>query len=63
MTAESPGSSQRRTPPTVLARCLRLAAGVVALLLVSECIWLWQTWPVRELLQAPQPTLNPPAAR
>ncbi|NML43754.1 hypothetical protein HHL11_08335 [Ramlibacter sp. G-1-2-2] len=47
-------------PPSALARCLRIAAGVLVLLLLSESIWLWQTWPVRELLQ---PTHLQPAAR
>jgi hypothetical protein len=39
--------------PSRLARSLRLAAGVAALLLLSETIWLWQTWPVRQLVQPP----------
>ena len=29
---------------------LRLAAAALVLLLLSEALWLWQTWPVRELL-------------
>lgn len=55
MTAEStetmpaPGTSR-------LARSLRLAAGVVALLLLSEAIWLWQTWPVRQLVRPQSPS-------
>lgn len=32
---------------------LRVAAAGVALLLASEALWLWQTWPVRELLLQP----------
>jgi len=27
-----------------------MAVVAVALLLLSEALWLWQTWPVRELL-------------
>jgi len=30
---------------------LRVAAIAVGLLLLSEALWLWQTWPVRDLLQ------------
>ena len=30
---------------------LRVAALAAGLLLVSEALWLWQTWPVRDLLQ------------
>ena len=29
---------------------LAVAAAAIVLLLVSEALWLWQTWPVRELL-------------
>lgn len=52
MTAEAPDSTHRKMP-SVFARCLRIAAGVVALLLLSETIWLWQTLPVRQLVQPP----------
>jgi hypothetical protein len=51
MTTETAESS-RRQPPTALVRGLRLLAGVVVLLAFSEFIWLWQTWPVRELLHS-----------
>jgi HAMP domain-containing protein len=30
---------------------LRVAAVAAALLVLSEALWFWQTWPVRELLQ------------
>ena len=53
MTAESPESTHRQVPSR-LARCLRIAAGIVALLVLSETIWLWQTWPVRQLVQPRQ---------
>jgi hypothetical protein len=52
MTTESPGSTHQQAPSR-LARCLRIAAGIAALLLLSETIWLWQTWPVRQLVQPP----------
>ena len=52
MTGESAESTHGQAPSR-LARCLRIAAGVTALLLLSETIWLWQTWPVRQLVQPP----------
>jgi hypothetical protein len=52
MTAESPETTHSQAPSR-LARCLRIAAGVVAMLALSEAIWLWQTWPVRQLVQPP----------
>jgi hypothetical protein len=50
MTEESAESTHRQAP-SALVRCLRIAAGIAALLLLSETIWLWQTWPVRQLVQ------------
>jgi type VI secretion system protein ImpK len=57
------------TPETVASkrqgaarRWLGLALGAVALLAVSEVLWLWQTWPVRELLQS-VPAATPVASR
>lgn len=41
---------------------LRVALAVLALLVASEALWLWQTWPVRELLQPPA-TSRPAGAR
>jgi hypothetical protein len=32
---------------------LRLLAGAALLLAISETLWLWETWPVRELLPPP----------
>ena len=61
MTTES-GEATHQQGPSRLARCLRIAAGVVALLLLSETIWLWQTWPVRQLVQQPAGQAVPLAA-
>ena len=55
MTGEST-ESMRTEAPSRLARGLRFAAGVIALLLLSEAIWLWQTWPVRQLVRPPAPS-------
>ena len=67
MAAETPGSTEtgRNAPrPAGWGRWLRLLAGALALLALSETLWLWQTWPVRELLQsAPQPTPTPASPR
>lgn len=50
MTRESP-EARRQQAPSRLVRVLRIGAGIAALLLLSEVIWLWQTWPVRQLVQ------------
>ena len=53
MAAEHPG------PPEVEAgwlAWLRVALLAVGLLVLSEALWLWQTWPVRELLQPATPS-------
>jgi HAMP domain-containing protein len=34
-----------------LGKWLRVAAAALVLLALSEVVWLWQTWPVRELLR------------
>lgn len=49
-------SPTRPAPPTRAVRLLRLGAAAVLLLALSETLWLWQTWPVRQLLQPPAPT-------
>ncbi|MCG2592013.1 hypothetical protein LZ009_04385 [Ramlibacter sp. XY19] len=59
MTSELQESEVRA--PSRLARSLRLVAGIVALLLLSEAIWLWQTWPVRQLVR-PQAPAQPIAS-
>lgn len=51
MTAEDPGTTRTGVGWRAWLRVALLALG---LLFVSEALWLWQTWPVRELLQAPQ---------
>jgi hypothetical protein len=43
-TGSTPGRARLRTWSRVLGAAL-------VLLLASEALWLWQTWPVRELLQ------------
>ena len=51
-------ASTDSTPARARGRAwLRVAAAAGALLLLSELLWLWQTWPVRELL-APAATSN-----
>ncbi len=56
----APQAARERTP---WGAWLRVAAAALALLALSEALWLWQTWPVRELLQAPSsrvPPASPP---
>lgn len=60
MAANTGGTVERRRPSGI-ARLLRLAAAFVVLLALSEILWLWQTWPVRALLQAP-PSATPVAS-
>lgn len=64
MAPESSGSLQQQEDetPSALACCLRLLAGAAVLLVLSETLWLWETWPVRELLPPP-PASTPVAAR
>lgn len=54
MAAEIPESEAARPPQGGWRAWLRVLAIAIALLTVSEGLWLWQTWPVRELLQ-PEP--------
>lgn len=56
MAGESPASTEA---PPVRARWrawLRVAGLAIALLALSEALWLWQTWPVRELLEPSFPS-------
>jgi hypothetical protein len=62
MAAEKTPTPQRQAPPSTAGRLVRLVLAVLALLLLSETLWLWQTWPVRELLQPP-PSSTPVASR
>lgn len=52
MSAEVPGSTQQPARAG-WRQWLRLGAAALALLALSEALWVWQTWPVRELLQTP----------
>jgi hypothetical protein len=59
MSAEVPESTQR-SARAGWREWLRLCAAAVVLLAVSEALWLWQTWPVRDLLQ---PAATQPVGR
>jgi hypothetical protein len=52
MSTEVPGSIQQPARAG-WRQWLRLCAAAGALLRLSEARWVWQTWPVRELLQPP----------
>ena len=53
MSTESPGSPEQVLPARAAWRDWVLVATCALILLaLSEALWLWQTWPVRELLQA-----------
>lgn len=51
MSAESPGSTASPRERAGWRQWLQLAGAALALLALSEALWLWQTWPVRELLE------------
>ena len=51
MAAEVPGSTQAQPAKAGWRAWLRVVVAAAGLLLLSEALWLWQTWPVRELLQ------------
>ena len=51
MATEDPAATDRHGTPARRTPWLALAAGACALLVLSEALWLWQTWPVRELLR------------
>ena len=55
MAAESPGSTPGQPARAGWRRWARAACAAAALLVLSEALWLWQTWPVRELLQPAAP--------
>jgi hypothetical protein len=59
MAAEVPGSTQAQARLRGWQPWLRVVLAATALLLLSEAIWLWQTWPVRELLEAPAAPRTP----
>jgi hypothetical protein len=42
---------RQQARPSALGPWLRVAAAALVLLALSQALWLWQTWPVRELLQ------------
>lgn len=62
MEAETTGSTDTRAAPARWKPWLQVAAAALILLLFSEAVWIWQTWPVRELLQ-PSVTVRPAEAR
>lgn len=60
MAAEIAQSTEDRSPAPGWRQWLLFVAAALVLLAVSEALWLWQTWPVRELLH---PAAILPAAR
>lgn len=53
MAAEHSAATQAQPAGARWKPWLRIGAAAVTLLVLSEALWLWQTWPVRELLQPP----------
>jgi hypothetical protein len=50
MSAEVPRSTQQ-SARAGWRQWLQLCLAAIVLLSLSEALWMWQTWPVRELLQ------------
>jgi hypothetical protein len=50
MEAESPGSAGTPASSGVWKQWVKVAVIAIVLLSISEALWIWQTWPVRELL-------------
>ncbi|MDB5897726.1 MAG: hypothetical protein JWP22_3196 [Ramlibacter sp.] len=64
MTVETAGASPGGEPRRARWRdWLQFAVLALLLLLLSEALWLWQTWPVRELLQPTVSSQTRPASR
>jgi hypothetical protein len=63
MSTETAGPTESVKSGIAWGPWLRVAGIAAALLVVSEAVWLWQTWPVRELLQPAVPALRPGAGR
>lgn len=59
MEAQARGNTQAPQPAR-WRPWLPVAAAAVALLLASEALWLWQTWPVRALLKPATATQTVP---
>jgi hypothetical protein len=53
MSAEVPASTRPRAAGAGWRQWLRWIAAAGLLFVLSEALWIWQTWPVRELLQLP----------
>lgn len=51
MATDTPAASDAQGKPARAATWFAPAFTAAALLLLSEALWLWQTWPVRELLR------------
>lgn len=55
MEAESPGSAEVKAAAGTWKLWIPVATIAALLLLMSEALWIWQTWPVRDLLQPTAP--------
>lgn len=62
MAAELPESGEGRTAHSGWRAWLGVFAVAAGLLVLSEALWLWQTWPVRDLLQ-PETGTSPAGRR
>lgn len=51
MATETPAAGDANGRPARATPWWTLVLAAAALLVLSEALWLWQTWPVRELLR------------
>ena len=63
MAAETAESTHAQATPARWKKWLQLAGAALLLLVFSEALWIWQTWPVRELLQPTPAAVRSPGAR
>jgi hypothetical protein len=59
MSTENPGSLAAPPVRAGWRQWLKLLGAACALLVLSQALWMWQTWPVRELLQPAAPAARP----
>lgn len=63
MAAEVPQTTEVRPATSRWRQWLTVVLAAVGLLAVSEALWLWQSWPVRQLLQPVVPAAQSVSGR
>jgi type VI secretion system protein ImpK len=63
MAAEVPQTTEVRPATSRWRQWLAVVLAAAGLLVVSEALWLWQSWPVRQLLQPTVPAAQAVSGR